>query len=268
MTKKLKKNWLLLLFLFVWTLVCIYAAIDFGYHDPMHRELPDVMTSFIYLYSYDYLGLLQLFGAPLVCLFGLYSFYQEIESEYVKLKLTRESYTKYLWNHIKNSLKHIFLIPSMILILWIVCLFMFQFQFDIEKTAQIHLELASVVLPYKNILVPYFIFIFLKPIFLSIVWLEIGFCFMKRERNFAIPIFLVFIGDYMIVRMIDYVSSFLQLENSMLSWNFMIFLSTDLLKETIMSFILIVIIGVIFLIPCYFHYRSKEKFVMMCEEGD
>lgn len=193
MKKWFQKHALLIMVLFIWTCLCTNQAVNFYERNVVDGIHPDVITSFIYLDSYDSLALLQLFPGILVCLFALYPLYQEVSSGNIKLHLTRTSYRAYLLGHLRRSMKYILLLPVMVGILFSICFIVFQGNFDIVTTSNVFSELSTVAYPYLDKIPIYLCMVFLIPLLLSIFWIEIGYYFIKKERNFFIPLLLVFL---------------------------------------------------------------------------
>lgn len=269
MKKWFRKHALFIIVLFIWTGICINQVLNFYEVNTINGMHPDVITSFIYLDSYDSLALLQLFSGMLVCLFALYPLYQEVSSGSVKLHLTRTSYQTYLFGHLRRSMKYILLLPIMVGILFSICLIVFQGNFDIVKTAETFSELSTVAYPYLDKIPIYLCMVFLIPLLLSIFWIEIGYCFIKKERNFFIPLLLVFLVTNFIEMIqtrifmslnIDYQSPYY------FTYNYLVTPDKSYLENPIyMIASILCAIGVMAII-LWIRYSKKERLVLESEK--
>ena len=211
---------------------------------------------------------------------GMYQFYKELKSGYIKNVIIRKKYSTYLKEQYKNALlRTIFIIPILFLLCFLVTFILCDGIVDINYTfthAMPGISLPSLVYLEHPLL---FSFVYLVNfVLLEILCLNIGFLCVKKAKNFVLAIIMslliyfllnivcsVLIGTILfeLILGIENATTYVSFYN-LISYEAPIYHATIFgLLYMVLFMIIIVFISTIIL---YFSYRNAEKVMIEIEK--
>ncbi len=233
--------------------------------------LPDTFTVFFQLLINSNLSLIQLFAPMVVILLTGYSFSREYNTGFFKNKLLRMSYKEYLKQIIYSAYKCIWILPTLILILFI-CSFIISGHFDVDLTLsywpEYYIPIPTSIL--KNVF-PFIIVFILNIILNSLFYANLSLISIKKSHNYIVSVivsYLLFIFCDVILEiligslLLEKYAHLSQAANLFSLFNYWVYDTPSIFLYTIYCFLL----AVVSLIFVVFVYRNKEGVIIESEK--
>ena len=232
---------------------------------------PTVTAQYLFYYITDIslIGYLNIFGALVLCAMILYDNSKLLSSGVSKLFLIREGYKKLFKRLFLNCIKYSLLYVALFLIIYVLCMFFSNFNFDISNYTNISF-FDMRLFKYGNI--SFIIVWFLNALIMSFIYSLCSLISMRVVKNYfgsLILSFLIFVS-------LDIISHVII--GALFMYNLFGFQNYDIFNlinaynlKNIDSYLLYFLIrfGIIFilLVIIFIIYKNKEKFVKYIERA-
>lgn len=219
--KKIYKNrvfitvFLLLLFL---VLFSFFQTVDNSF------KKYDAISVFFYIVAHSSLGILQIVSPIFVMICATYKIHKEFHTGFIKHKLLRMSYRKYITCQFVELMKSTWILPFSMLVLFVLCC-VFTKNFDFSNAAPQILgyapdgnpivmnNIAIINMEFYKYPIQLMITYFLTLFFHSIFYANISFIICRKNKIFLVSLlesFLVFVIIAIISELgLQYISSFI-----------------------------------------------------------
>lgn len=175
----------------------------------------DPLLQFYHYISSTDLFYLQLIGPLFVIIPSVYYFHKSIHSGFICSCMTRISYKEYMKKHYLNALKHAFILPLAVVVLFLTCVVILQ-SWDVGSEANLYGYFSSpdpVYLSHLGLfMINYMVCLFLHSIF----YVNLGLVYTKKCSSFLVNVILsyltfvameiissAFIGGLFLARLLD-----------------------------------------------------------------
>lgn len=242
-----------------------------GYKEALDNyKLPSTPALYNYIISLSsssiyYLSITAVLFVSIPCIF---KFYSDVRYKFFKFELSRKSYSSFMFEHYKESLKSILILPLFLIITFLITCFITNFDFN-QSANSFFTSKDYISVRWKE----YFITMIIVVLFHSQFYINLAYITFYKAKHFVVNILLtylcyifsqvvvVFSLQFFLSRvlMIDNSSLIFSLEDPLImrfgmdvpKFEYMIITS---LFYAMFSFVLV-----------YLLYRKKERFVMANE---
>lgn len=233
--------------------------------------IPDTITVFFDLINNYSLRYVQLLAPLFVIVPAIWNFHSELKSGYIKNIMTRISYKKYIKKSIIGSLKNIWILPLFVVITFIAA-YSLSGNFDFSKTELLYGK--SLVFNYKYLeILPLFMSVFLTNIiFHSILYVNIGLIFVKKNMNVLVSIiisylafialdivFEIFIGGLLLAKIFNIHN----ITSSLNLFNIWVYSDIPNLSFTVVYSMMLAMLS---LLMVFYIYKNKEEVIIENEK--
>ncbi len=159
-----------------------------------HVCISDTQTILYTLINGSHFSIIVYFGPLFVLIPAMWNVQKEINSNFSKLYLTRKNYKSYLKRIMKEVYKNIWIIPTIILYLF-VCSYMLSGHFDYHFSYDS--SYATYEIQYLKNFGIFFVCYIMNFLVQSILYINLGLICLRKSKNIIITIletYLLFIG--------------------------------------------------------------------------
>lgn len=265
-----KKNKIILGYIIVWTIFCLFELNRF-YHMYFSEIQVDVWTMFDYVYTNSNIYLLQVVGSIIVMAPVTYELFQKHYTGMLQYSLTRQSYRQFMWRDFFGISKYFFMIPIGILILFLLCCVICDFNFVVPSVTQsgIMTDVGSTIAMYKDRLPIYAILVLLVPMLCSVFWGLLAMICVKKFRNYFTSLGVAYVIDYTFIMVlsvayekvgIDYLSIYYLFQDPI------VWISSPSVGSPYSYLLFFSILIITTSMICWWMYRDKESTVIASEK--
>lgn len=164
---------------------------------PEEKWKKEDAISLYFKINYNYFANnLLILGPLLLILLGINKFHSDFSSGNIKNYLTREPLKKYRKKIYLNSLKYALIIPSCLLIIFLICCFLTKFNFTISKSVKE--EAIYDIWNYKNF--PLYLIIHCTILyFMGIFYCNLSYIFLNKSKSKLLASIFSFIAFFITV---------------------------------------------------------------------
>lgn len=234
---------------------------------PEEKWKKEDAISLYFKINYNYFAnSLLILGPLLLILLGINKFHTDFSSGNIKNYLTRTTLKDYRKKIYFNSLKYAFIIPSCLLIIFLICCFLTKFNFTIENSVKE--EAIYDIWNYKNF--PLYLFVHCTILyFMSIFYCNLSYIFLNKSKSkllAAIFSFIAFFITVIFVYVIIYsliLNKMFGLSNLMNYFNIFDFFRIYTKYVNYLGILIVAIsLAIISYITVALIYRNKEKVII------
>lgn len=277
--KKIYKNRV-----FIVVLLLLLFLVLFSFFQIIDNSLKkyDTISVFFYIITHSSLAILQIISPIFVMICATYKIHKEFHTEFIKYRLLRMSYKKYINSMFIELMKSTWILPVSMFFLFILC-FIFTKNFDFSNALPqvlgyapdgkpiVMSNIAIINMKFYKYPIQLMIVYFLTLFFHSIFYANISFIICRKNKIFLVSLlesFLVFIIIAVISELgLQYISSFILGIDCLVG----IFNITGIwIYCDINNFWAILIYGFLLSLISFLIakkvYKNKERLLMDCEK--
>ncbi len=232
----------------------------------------DPLIMYYHLFIDKNLNFIEILGPLFVIIPSIYEFHSELSSGFIKNKLTRINYRKYLVNNYFKSISKFWILPVFAILLSLMCCIYFK-NFNFGSGSEFYGYLMGSPDPkYANSILQFIIVYIINLALHSIFYVHLGLLYCKKYSNYLVNIILSFL-TYIFIDIVAEIfignlllSKILNIHNMTDSLNlFNVWILHDVvsLPFTVMYSLILVIATFIIL---YFLYRNEEGVIIETEK--
>ncbi len=228
----------------------------------------DTYTTFYSLITDKPIDILFILGPLFIIIPSIWYISKEMKSSYIKYYSIRKGYKNYLKHLFKNAYKSIFIIPIVMLILFLIAGFISHWNFD--YTYALTHSYSTYDEQYLINFIPFFIIFIINLILFSIFYANLGLLFINKNKSTLVSIiesYLTFlsieiINEVLITGVLFYKILHIPIQSILNIYDIYSY-------KGVYGYFPFLLVGLIYaflsFIVVFIKYKNKEKTIINCE---